>query len=148
MIDFVEAFPEGVMVGDFDNVSSFADEAVDASLASRSTVYKRGQEYVNFLRHVARTLTADGVHIDDSIRDNDGYRHRILELKEVMRTLDGVQAHVIIGPGFDGENDAGKVVPLAMILSKKLNHALAITNSLDEGYEMLTLTEAEERFSS
>lgn len=109
--------PENILIGDLSMVERLAPQSVDITIGVRSSVYKRGQEWIDLGKAVARSLNKNGIWVDDSIRDNDGYRYRLEELKSLQTALAGVSISfgIIHGPGFPGE-DANPIVPLALVM--------------------------------
>ncbi|MES2023470.1 MAG: hypothetical protein V4439_02190 [Patescibacteria group bacterium] len=138
--DLIEAFPANVMVGDLDQISQLRSDQVDVELAVRSTVYKKGEDYVQFLGQLFNTLSEGGVAIDDSIRDNDGWYYRIAEVLEAQEKFgDNNEVLVILGPGFQGEDKRQDKVPLSLVITKKGSSIELIKKNLLPGYEIVSL---------
>ncbi|MSU75115.1 MAG: hypothetical protein EXS55_01185 [Candidatus Magasanikbacteria bacterium] len=148
--DEIPAFPAGVITGDFSQIEKLKNNQIDVALGVRSTVYKRGLDYENFMVSVFNKLSGEGIYIDDNVRDNDGWRSRIAELVAVKRHIhthvsenkkEECHLDVIVGPGLSGEDDNKGEVPLAMVMSKNRNYQETITPLLLPGYRMLPLDE-------
>ncbi len=139
--ELVKAWAPGLMVGDFDDIGNFKDHQIDAALGVRSTVYKTGEDYVNFLTTLYKKLNDGALYIDDSVRDINGFRYRLEELKKVQDQLnDPVPIYVILGPGMPGEDyREGENIPLALVMGKKVNQSQEVTSRLEEGYQLVAL---------
>lgn len=138
----IDAFPAGVMVGDFSDVKKLQSDQVDVVLGVRSTVYVRGKEYVDLMREVGRILTQDGVLIDDSVRDNDGWYYRLAELAEVQASNPDLKISIMLGPGFKGEDYQQNDVPLAIFMTKgETSYEEAIKKTQLGGYKLVRLEE-------
>jgi hypothetical protein len=110
-------------------------------LAMRSTVYKRGEDYVLFLTTLLSRMAEKGVIVDDSIRDNDGWYYRIAEVWEAKKRMQGVNPEVLVvlGPGFEGEDVRQDLVPLAMVVTKNGTSKELAEKYLQQGYQLATL---------
>ncbi len=134
----IDAYPDGVLVGDFSNVQVLPADSIDVAFGVRSTVYKRGEEYVSFLQDVAQRLREDGIYIDDSFRDSDGFRYRFAEVAKALDDMDvAVPVHVILGPGFPGEDFRKNDVPLALVIGKQADHSAEIRGMLGKGFSIV-----------
>ncbi len=58
----IEAFPANVMIGDMGEIRRLKSAQIDVEIASRSTLYKYGDEYVKFLGELERVLVKGGQH--------------------------------------------------------------------------------------
>ncbi len=137
--DKVPAYAPGTLVSDFKDVKNLRADQVDVSLGVRSTVYLRDDDYIDFLEQMYQKLRFQGVHVDDSVRDNDGWYYRLAELQEVQKRT-GASLKVVMGPGFEGEdfNQQG-VVPLALVMTRDQSKVDYIAKNLDEGFELYDL---------
>jgi hypothetical protein len=132
-LSLVDAFTANTIIGDIKDVSKLKDNQVDVELAVRSTVYCRGDEYVQFLIDLQNKLTDGGIALDDSIRDNDGWYYRIAEVVKAKSKMDqDAQIFVILGPGFDKEDFRIDRVPLSMIMAKGKQAVEDIQQSVKE----------------
>jgi hypothetical protein len=150
--NYIPAYPTGLMTGDFSDVKALKDNQIDVAIGVRSTVYKRDDDYVEFMFTMADKLADKGVLIDDSIRDNDGFYYRLGELVSVAETLreqrrEGVvdydvNVSVILGPGFPGEDYRQDEVPLAVVMAKNTSVDATIRTLLkDPAYRFVSLQE-------
>jgi len=138
--NLIDAFPANVMVGDLSQIEKLKDGQVDVELAVRSTVYKRGEEYGEFLQQLIGKLSRGGVAIDDSIRDNDGWYYRIAEVMQAKTEAgSNTEVLVVLGPGFPGEDKRQDRVPLSMIITKQGSSEDLIRKNLLAGYEVVKL---------
>jgi hypothetical protein len=137
----IEAFPPNVMIGDLQDIKRLSPDQIDVEMAVRSTVYNRGEEYVRFLTSLFSRLAEQGVAIDDSIRDNDGWYYRIAEVWEAKKRMQGVNPEVLVvlGPGFEGEDARQDMVPLAMMVTKNGSSRELAEKYLEEGYQVVAL---------
>ncbi len=124
VLQHMPAYPIGVMVGDFQQVEKLADDQIDVALGVRSLVYKRGKEYIELMKMIAKKLSTNGVLLCDSIRCNDGKRYRLAEWQQIQRDLrqeyPDLQIGVMIGPAFEREDwhQGNQGVPLAVVMTK------------------------------
>jgi len=105
---------EGVIMGDFETIAKMVEIQFDLAIDARALVYKRGEEWVNIIEKLVR---ASKIGIwSDSERDNEGYRYRDEELKQLKTRLGAeYRIFVIQGPGFKREDfKEQKNVPLAV----------------------------------
>ncbi len=138
--NLIDAFPANVMVGDLSEIEKLKSNQVDVELAVRSTVYKRGEEYGEFLQQLIDKLNRGGVAVDDSIRDNDGWYYRIAEVLEVKQKAGpDIEVLVVLGPGFPGEDKRQDRVPLSMIITKQGSSEELVRKNLLQGYEIIKL---------
>ena len=147
LYDAIPAYTSGIMVGDFSRIEALKDEQIDVAIGVRSTVYKRGNEYVQFLEEMSRKLREGGVYIDDSIRDNDGWTYRIAEMLEARQSFpEGVSLTILTGPGFQGEDAQKGEVPLGFVMQKKsvLNAEMQLL--LHNGYVLYDFDEFIEKY--
>ncbi len=117
---FIQAFPANVMIGDLSDIKRLLPNQLDVELATRSTVFASGEKYTEFLSNLTDRMASQGVIIDDSIRDLDGYYYRFHELESVLsQKREPFEALVVLGPGFEGQDLRQDRVPLAMIVTKQ-----------------------------
>lgn len=135
--------PENTLVGDLSMVERLAPQSIDITIGVRSSVYKRGQDWIDLGKAVAHTLSNNGIWVDDSIRDNDGYRYRLEELKTLQTALsdEPISFGIIRGPGFPGE-DANVIVPLALVMVRGNSVRGRIGSALDDPQYSLEELEA------
>lgn len=137
--DVLPAYPPGTMVSDFSRVDRLADQQIDAAFAVRSTVYKTGEEYRDFLVQMTKKISADGIFIDDSVRENFGSNYRLADLRDVQRES-GFPLHVILGPGMRGEDfSEGQSVPLALVMTRSGAKLQYIRDHLEDSYKLVLL---------
>ncbi len=150
--DLIDAFPAGTMIGDFSDIKKVKpDESIDVALAVRSTVYLKEDKYVDFLGDVAKALSDEGIYIDDSIRDNDGWYYRLSEIqkflaenaakKEKGQIKYNLEVSVVLGPGFPGEDYRQDLVPLALVISKNISYNDQISKYLNAGCRLVNFFE-------
>jgi hypothetical protein len=139
--ELIDAFPPNVMIGDIQEIKRLSPGQLDVELAMRSTVYKRGEDYVLFLTTLLSRMAEKGVIVDDSIRDNDGWYYRIAEVWEAKKRMQGVNPEVLVvlGPGFEGEDVRQDLVPLAMVVTKNGTSKELAEKYLQQGYQLATL---------
>lgn len=136
----VEIFPPNTIVADMSNIDRLKVGQVGVEIGSRSTVYKQGSEYVEFLQKLEETLKDGGVAIDDSIRDNDGWYYRIAEVMEAKKQMDPTtEILVVLGEGFEKEDFRKDGVPLSMVMTKKGSSQRQIQSHLQPGCRLVTL---------
>ena len=111
------AYPVGVMVADLEAIKNLPDASADVIFASRSTVYKTDAEYIDLVVESVHKLRNGAIYIDDSVRDNDGYRYRIKELQAVKKTIKQ-PIWLIMGTKLPREdkNFAGEIIPRAFVI--------------------------------
>ncbi len=118
--EHLDAFPPNVMLGDISEISKIQKNQISIELAVRSTVYKRGAEYIHFLDDLYDRLEVGGIALDDSFRDNDGYRYRYEELHTFKGHHPDAEVLIIFGPPISGEDPIqDRPVPLSMIITKQ-----------------------------
>lgn len=114
--------PEGTIVGKFSEVVALLEpNQVDEEYGARGTVYERGTNWIALATQMTETLKDGGIWIDDSIRDNDGYRYRLPELSVLVNRLNNPNIHVaiVLGPPFPEEDYAQtELVPLSLVITK------------------------------
>ena len=142
----VPAYPAGTMIGDFDQISSLKNNQIDIAIGTRSTVYKEGEDYKNFMENIFAKLKENGVYIDDNVRENFGVSNRIDQLQKIKNEWEGqsgesIDIEIIMGPGVAGEDftedPAG--VPMAIIVSKGSKRTKAIKKLMQPGYYTVRL---------
>ncbi len=139
--DHIPAYPAGTIVSDFKDVKNLKDKQLDVALGVRSTVYLRGQDYIEFMGNVANKLNTNGIYVDDNVRDNDGWYYRIAELLEVQKNTDN-DIYIITGKGFEGEDfNQNEAVPLAVVLTKDEEKLQYLKEHLEPGHELKKLDE-------
>jgi hypothetical protein len=151
IFDAIPARPEGMIIGDFSEIQKLQNTQIDVGIAVRATVYKRDNDWKDYIVEMSKKLSAGGVLIDDSIRDNDGWYYRCGELqssRDMIKQLRkkgeiqfDIEIYVILGPGFPGEDYSKEKVPLAFILSKESKAPKQIQQLLDTGFKMKKLDE-------
>jgi len=142
----INVHPAGVAVGDFDDIHKFKPEQLDVTLAVRSTVYKEGEDYQQFLQGLFNALKKDGIAVDDSVRDNFGRNYRLADLMKFREMIENkkrtgeidsnININIITGPGVKGEDHNQEQVPLVLILSKNENYKKMIEDKLMAGYSI------------
>lgn len=139
----IPAYPAGTIIGDFGKIKALKDNQVDVALGVRSTVYKRGEDYVEFMNTMVQKLAPGGVYIDDNVRDNDGWTYRLAELSQVQAECadPSIAFTLILGPGFPGEDYRQDEVPLAVVVSKGTDYHSQISTRLEPGYRLVSLTD-------
>lgn len=148
----INAFPPGILIGDFAEVRRLKDNQVDVALGIRSTVYKYKQDYVDFMVTFADKLKDGGIYIDDNVRDNDGWYYRIAELLKVQQQLQGkrtrgeidytLDIQIVLGTGFPGEDHEQEgEVPLAVVVGKNVSHAQTVAPYIQSGFRLVSLDE-------
>ncbi|MBI2444670.1 MAG: hypothetical protein HYV42_05545 [Candidatus Magasanikbacteria bacterium] len=147
LYDAIPAYPPGVIIGDFGEISKLKNGSIDVAMGVRSTVYKRDRAYIAFLQNLSDKLKTGGIYLDDNVRDNDGWRSRIAEVVQLRdqlqrragdRALD-IEIQLILGPGFRGEDAAKGEVPRTLVMSKKTSYAKTISRLLDKGFRLVSL---------
>ena len=150
LVDVYEAmpaYPAGMMIGDFSRVVGLKNGSVDVALGVRSTVYKKGESYQDFILAVIDKLSADGIYIDDNVRENFGVSDRAAQLLEIEKQWkkehpqESIAVNLILGPGIEGEDDQKGSVPMAVVVSKEANYTSEIVSLLDSGYRLVDLEE-------
>jgi|GEM_PF-2403642 len=141
--ELIDAFFPNVMIGDISDIGRLLPGQLDVELGIRSTVYKRGEEYIQFLTTLFSRLADNGVAIDDSIRDNDGWYYRVAEVWEAQKRLQGenLEVLVVLGPGFEGEDARQDLVPLALVATKNGSSRDVVKKYLQTGCRIVTLEE-------
>jgi len=139
--ELIDAFPPNVMIGDLSDIKRLSPDQLDATEGWRSTVYKRGEDYIRFLTTELSRMADGGTIIDDSIRDNDGWYYRIAEVWEAKKRMHGVNPEVLVvlGPGFEGEDVRQDLVPLAMMVTKNGSSRELAEKYLQQGYQLVNL---------
>ncbi len=140
----VPAYAAGVMVSDFDGIQSIKDGQIDVAIGVRSTVYKEGEGYKQFLGELLRKLSNDCLYIDDNVRENFGRRYRIAELVEVQERWDKnnndeLDIRLIVGPGVEGEDDNKGDVPQGLLIQKEADYSPTVESMMQEGYRLVKL---------
>jgi len=147
LYDAIPAYTSGIMVGDFSRIEALKDGQIDVAIGVRSTVYKRGDEYIQFLEDMSQKLKEGGIYIDDSIRDNDGWTYRIAEMLQARQSFpDGISLTIIIGPGFQGEDAQKGDVPLGFVMQKDVVMNDEIQSLLQGGYTLYDFDEYIKRY--
>lgn len=119
----INAFPEGVIIGDFSNLKRLKKESLAGVMAIRSDVYIEGANYVEHLATVAEKLQDGGVYVSDAFRELYGKGYRQTEIEAVKKVLqekfpkDTFEFLIVTGPGFEGK-EVEKTIPLAVYLTK------------------------------
>ena len=141
--EYLPVFAPNVILGDLQDIDRLRSDQVDVEIASRSTVYAKGEDYINFLGKLEKVLAPGGVAVDDSIRDNDGWRYRLPEILEFkQRASAELEILVVLGKPFPGEDSIQEQnVPLAMLITKQGSSAGLAKDSVINGSEVLTLEE-------
>lgn len=140
--ELIDAFPANTMIGDIKDLNRLKDNQVDVEMAIRSTVYSRGEDYVNFLTTLSKKLAKGGIAMDDSIRDNDGWYYRLAEIMEAKSQMpNDLEILVVLGPGFEGEDTRQDRVPLAILMTKSGSSQENLQQYLLDGYEVVPLEE-------
>lgn len=156
--DAIEAFPSGIMVGDFSDIEGMKDETIDKAIGVRSTVYLKGEQYISFLTTLGDKLNENGMYLADCVRDNDGWYYRLAELLEFYNKLQERKAkgetdydlhvYVIMGKGFPGEDFRQDRVPAALVITKEkdpqrynaVDYETKIKAALKDGSELVPLS--------
>jgi hypothetical protein len=139
--ELVPAFPPNVMLGDMQNIDRLAENQIDVELASRATVYARGEAYVDFVKKLEKALATNGTALDDSIRDNDGHYYRIAEVLKAKKNMEpDTEVLVILGKPFEGEDyNQQDLVPLSMVITKRGSSKEQVERSLEGGNRVVTI---------
>jgi|GEM_PF-3981756 len=144
--DALPAFPAGLIIGDFAKIEALKDDQIDVALGVRSTVYKEGEDYHDFMLMMFDKLKTGGVYVDDNIRENFGVNYRVEELKKIKEMWDSkpgekaeINVYVIMGRGVKGEDDDKGEVPAAVVVCKGADHARLVDDLLDQEHYMLPL---------
>ncbi len=146
LYDTIDAFPANVLIGDMRKIKQFKNNQLDVVVASRSVVYLKGEEYVDFLTELSKKLTSNGMVIDDSIRDNDGWYYRIAEVLQAKKRMADpqLQIWVVMGPGFKDEDARADLVPLSMIIAKQKKLGDLAQQYLEPGCSLVSLEDLAE----
>lgn len=151
--EHIPAHPAGMMVGDFGEIKKLKDNQIDVAFGVRSTVYKRGEEYIDFMLTLMDKLKSGGVYVDDNIRDNDGWYYRLGEMTNVVRQLEeknraglidyDLTLQLVVGPGFLGEDFSQGEVPLALVIGKNADHSSVVQELLEseKGFRLVPFHE-------
>lgn len=138
--ELLPVYPPNVMIGNIQDIKRLAPNQVDVELGVRSTVYTRGEKYVEFLKNLASRLADGGAAIDDSIRDNDGWYYRFAEVMRAEKESgERLEILLVTGPGFPGEDLRQEKVPLAMIITKNGSSRELVGKHLLAGCEIQDL---------
>jgi len=126
---------EGVLMGDFDTISKMVTSQFDFSLDARALVYKRDKDWIKIMEQLV-LASKMGVW-SDSVRDNEGYRYRLEELRILKEKLGSAyRIYVIQGSGFKREDfSEGKNVPLSCRISPK-NIAAGLMTDTENFFEV------------
>jgi len=138
LMGLVDAYPLGTLIGDFSQIRHLENGQLDFIYGVRSTVYLSGDSYISFISDLTDKLSADGVLVDDSVRENYGWRYRIEELQKVSMNT-GREIQVISGPGILGEDYGDKSVPMAFVVTQCKEKLQDIQQNLSNGYQMIHL---------
>ncbi|MFH1291719.1 MAG: hypothetical protein ABIH87_00785 [bacterium] len=147
--DQVPAHPAGMMIGDFSRIQALADQQIDVAMGVRSTVYKEGEEYDDFMLEMFSKLNFGGVYVDDNIRENFGASYRVDQLRNIVNKWNEensgqeINVNIILGPGVKGEDDRKREVPMALVASKNTDHTYLVGPMLKSGYRLVRLEDGQ-----
>lgn len=127
---------------DFNMITALEDGQIDVAYGVRSTVYKTGQEYLDFMQSMAYKLTREGCYIDDNVRENFGERYRIPLLRTLQTTLRRYgfkDLYIILGPGQPGEDDDRGDVPCSVVLTRSAKAVERVRKNLSAAHRLVRL---------
>jgi len=137
----LDIYPDNIFFAHFSDLNRLKDEQVDVMIGARSSVYVQGEAYIQFMTEMTKKLQDNGIHVDDSIRDNDGWCYRLAELQKVQEAS-GIPIYVVLGPPLEREDFCqDDIVPLSAVISKDPQKREVLRSSLCENSQLIPLDE-------